>query len=244
MAFRSISTTATPAAPLVITPPAGIVNDDILVFWCILDSNTPGTVTYPTGFAALTGTPINVTADGGFLYVATKKAASEAGNYTWSDTSARAAIGGVGAWSGRDPTLYLHKSSVGSSSANNNSPWNITSASYSSNTTGTCDILFIAWSDNKTSGTVTQAAPGGYTIRGSALSDGTFFNTNLSSADAVASGATGALTGTGTQVGQQAGWACASIALLDGGGGGSTVGRLVGGTLCGGVLVGGLLTGI
>ena len=39
-------------------------------------------------------------------------------------------------------------------------------------------------------------------------------------------------------------WASIGLDIVAAGGGGSTVGRLVGGTLCGGVLVGGLLTGL
>lgn len=221
MAFRSISTNATPAHPLVITPPSGLANDDILVAWAIVDNQNAATYTL-TGFTTLTGMPINLASaggtDGGGMWVGYKKAASESGNYSISNTLSATMNGGIACWSGRDTTLFLHRSSVGSNNTANNSPWTGTTAAYSSNTTGLCDQLFIMFSDSKTGGTVTNTPPSGFTTRANV--DASFFNSFIASQDAVASGATGVLSGIGTQAAAQSGWACASIALLDGGGGG------------------------
>lgn len=223
MAYRSIATTATPAHPLVIAAPAGIVNDDTLVLWVVLDDQNVHTFTPPAGFTALTGFPLQLNSvggtDGGGMYVATKKAASESGSYSTSNSGAIAMTGGIVCLSGRDTVSYLHRSSVGSNNTANNSAWNITSAAFGSVTSGVCDLVFIGMSDNKTSGTVAHTAPSGHTTRAN-VSDAGFHNSFCSTQDGVASGATGALTGIGTQAAQQSGWACASIALL--GGGGST----------------------
>lgn len=222
MAYRSIASTATPAHPLVIAAPAGIVDGDILVLWVVVDNQNAITYTPPAGFTALTGFPLSLNngggTDGGGMYVAYKKASSESGTYSTSNNLTEAMNGGIVCVSARDAAGFLHRSSIGTNNTANNSPWNITSAAFGTVTAGLCDVVFIGWSDNKTTGAVTHAGPAGHTKRADVNSG--FYNSFCSTQDAVASGATGALTGTGTQASQQAGWACACIALLDDGGGG------------------------
>jgi len=212
MAFRSISTNATPATSLVVTPPSGIVDGDILVAWAQSDSSS-GTCTFPAGFSVLTGTPLTTTIDGASFFCATKKAASESGNYTL--TGSVNIIGGVAAFSGRHATLYLHRSSVGSGNTFDASPWDLISAAFPTPVSvPDCDLIFIGGSDSNGVGTVVHTAPSGLTNRADINAGaGTFFATFLASQNAVASGVTGAMTGVGTAAGAQAGYACVAIAL-------------------------------
>lgn len=107
IAFRS-QTSAVFAQPGsgVVTAPAGIQNGDLLVLAVFIGCNDPAppaTPTPPTGFTAptvTTGTAFPIEVDSGFagaLYVWTKEASSESGNYTYTYSTAQAGIG-VESW--------------------------------------------------------------------------------------------------------------------------------------------------
>lgn len=245
MGYRSISTVTTPAIPLAIPAPAGIQNDDILILWVVVDDQNVISYTPPAGFTAFSGFPLQLNSsggtDGGGMWAGYKKAASESGSYSITNSGSDTMNGGIVCISGCDPSAFLHRSSIGTNNTANASPWTMTTAAFSSNTSATCTFVYLGMSDNKPSGTVTHAAPSGMTKQAD-VSDGTFSNSFCATQDSVASGETGARSAVGTGGGLASGWACVCIALASTGGG-STVGRLVGGTLCGGVLVGGLLIG-
>jgi hypothetical protein len=218
MAFRSISTQPTPGNPTItVTPPAGIVNGDILVAWFVSDAASTG-VQWSSGFTEVTGSPLTSSKDGQTLRAATKKANSESGNYTFGNAAGDgvACIGGVACFSNRDGTLYLHKIATGANSTANTSPWTITSGTFSGgNTTGICDIILIAGSDTGDGGGtgVTHSTSSGFTKQAD-ISDLHFLHTCFETKDDVAAGETGAYSLTGTLGGQTSGWDIFAIALL------------------------------
>lgn len=216
MAYRSSSTNAVPALSCSVTPPAGIVDGDILIGWLSSDSAVTGSVALPAGFTAFTGLPVSSDLDGMAFTAGYKKAASESGNYVFTDT--HNIVAGVICMSGEDASLYLHKQSIGSAGAPGDpTQWDIISAAFASNTTGTCDIVFIGVSDSNVSTAVqamTQTEPAGLTKRAT-IDNGTFFTGFVATKDGAASGETGAYTAHGDQVGATAGFACAAVALLN-----------------------------
>lgn len=212
MAFRSISSNNVPSSTLSVTPPAGIQNGDVLVMWTTSDDSA-GTLTFPAGFTKLTGSPRSSTIDGMTLEAAWKIAASESGSYQVS--SSTPVIGAVACFSGIDTGTLPYRQSNGQSSVNNDSPWSMTTAAFSSNTDVTCDLVFIGASDGP--GTPVHSGPSGYTIRADIASG--IIAGALSSQDAVASGVTGADSMIGTDAGHAAGWGAFHIALKNSGGG-------------------------
>lgn len=86
VAFRSVSsTTYTSRTNTTVAAPAGLANNDILVLHIFVGaSGTAPTVTPPSGFTAVTGSPKAIS-DGGFaanVYVFWKRASGESGSYT------------------------------------------------------------------------------------------------------------------------------------------------------------------
>lgn len=70
--------------------PAGIVDGDRLILVLVAGTSSPPTVTFPSGFSAVTGSPSRVTV-GGFsvdMHVAQKTAASESGSYNCTHDTA------------------------------------------------------------------------------------------------------------------------------------------------------------
>jgi hypothetical protein len=221
MSFRAAAFVTTPANPISITKPAGTVDDDIVILFAFSDSSStaPG---FPAGFVVFTGLPLTSTLDGSIFSAAYKKAASEGASYSVSGP-ASGTIGGALSFSGRDTTSFLHRVSVGQrtpTSGGDTSPWTFTSAAFSSNTTGECDLVFIGDSDVDGNVDVTHAAPSGYTIPASGDIRSGFFNGFASYKEAAASGVTGSATATGTSAGRSANWMCVHVALLAAGGGG------------------------
>ncbi len=214
MAFRSISTNNVIATNLVVTAPAGIADQDILVAWSLNDA-TSGATTWPSGFTEDTSvSPILLTSfDACTFRYAMKIASGESGNYTI--TGASQIIGGVAAFSGRVQSTTPHKSSAAKSDTGNASPFNINSAAFSSNTTSSADIFLIAVADGATAN-ITFAAPAGYNLDAD-ISEASPFTRQFMFAhqDGVASGASGATTSTGT--GASAAWGVFAVALADGG---------------------------
>ena len=208
MAFRSIAVNETPSSSLVVTKPAGVVSGDVLVAFALNDGNAAN-FSWPSGFTAVTGTPINTTFDGQQLGAAIKIAGgSEPANYTI--TASTTIIGGIAAFSGgADP--QPHRSSATSNDNGNASPWSITSAAFSSNTSVTSDMVIVAGSDTTTSGNVAHSGPTGYTVQADIRSG--FINAMLSTKDSVASGESGVQTATGTLAGASSAWAVFAIAL-------------------------------
>lgn len=226
MAYEAISTnlTAGGGGRTITAATLGTIADgDILVAYAISDS-TSDTVTWPSGFVAVTNSPITTsTTDGGRLHVATKKASGESGNYTI--TGSASIICGILRFSGRDGTGYLHRVKDTSQNTSTASPWTFTAAAFSSNTSATCDIVFIASSDkNSASSPVVYSTPSGFTTRVSMNSG--FFAGVVHTKDAQASGYNGVESWTGTLAGDSADRAIFGIALMEpsGGGGASSWG--------------------
>lgn len=214
MPFRSISTAFDTGNDdhLQVTPPAGLADGDILVAWKILDA-TSDTITWPTGFVALTGTPLTTSVtDGGMLFVAAKRAASESGNYVLD--TANGGIGGVAAFSGIDATTMFDVTpQVGTLTTGTASPW---TSSLSGVTTlnGGCDLIFIVNDDVNGAVDVTHTTPSGFTSRADLNSTtNAFLNTAFFTAVQSAAGATGVISCTGTAAGQAADRAMVLIAL-------------------------------
>lgn len=214
MAFRSISTNNVIATNLVVTAPSGITDGDILVAWSLNDA-TSGATTWPAGFTEDTAvSPILLTSfDACTFRYAMKVASGESGNYTI--TGASSIIGGVAAFSGRVASTTPHRSSAAKSDTGNSSPFNINSASFSSNTTSGADIFLIAVADGATAN-VTFGAPAGYNLDAD-ISEASPFTRQFMFAhkDGVGSGDSGAHTSTGT--GATAAWGVFAVALADGG---------------------------
>lgn len=214
MAFRSVSVNQTAAHPLSVTPPAGIVDGDILVAWSVSDAS-PNSQTFPAGFVQVTGSPLELSVlDGSELAVAIKVASGESGNYSLAGTAN--IIGGVAAFSGRDPSTTPHRVSNTKADSGHASPWTITSAAFGSATGLTCDILFIADSDGLGADAV-HAQPSGYTLDSDFCSATPFAMQGMfAHKDGVASGETGVLAGTGTLAASSAAWSVFAIALAAG----------------------------
>ena len=209
MAYRSISTNNAPATGLVVTPPAGIADGDILVAWSLNDAST-GATTWPAGFAEGTASPLSMSSfDASTFRYALKIASGESGNYTI--TGATAIIGGIAAFSGRTQSTTPHKDSGAISDTGNASPYTITSAAFGSATTATCDIIWIATADG-TGSNQTFTQPSTYTLDADICQTATFERQfAFAHKDGVASGETGALSGSGA--GAAAGWSVFAIAL-------------------------------
>lgn len=218
MAYQAISTNSTPAATLTVTAPASIADGDILIGWVISDNNTM-TCTPPSGFNAITGVPITVTADGMVAYAWVKKAASESGDYVF--TATHQVIGGVARFNGRHATDFLNRSSVAEQDTGQASGSTIASAAYGTVTDAECDIFFLAMPDPTSSADMAISEPTNFTERVEANSG--FYNYAVSTRDAVGSGFDGVTSCVAT--GATFGWAAISIALATAGGGGGASGN-------------------
>lgn len=221
MPHAALSLVTVPAHPLVVPTAAlgTILNDDALVLWVVLDDQNVFTFTPPTGFTAFTGFPLQLPSsggtDGGGMWAGYKKAASESGNYSISNSGSVNGNGGIVRLTGLDAATFLHRQIETPHGSADASPWNITTGAFVAGaTTVPCTVLFIGWSDNAPGGTVIHTAPAGYTKRGD-VSDGAFFNSFVATLDGAASGFTGALTGVGTAAGKTAGWVGLSIAFAE-----------------------------
>lgn len=214
MAFRSISVNATQAATSIVTPPAGIQNNDVLIDFAASD-NSATNFTHPTSFDPVTGTPITCTRDGQRSAAAIKVAASETGNYSIGATDG--ICGGVLALSGRTPSTTPHRSSVANSNALNASPWSITSAAFGTPTTEVCDIVLLVFSDVGAGLDVNHdPASSGLTERADLVdSVSAFINLAVYTADDVPAGATGVYTVTGA-AGSTSGWSAICLAIASG----------------------------
>lgn len=217
MAFRSISTNSSAFDALVVTKPAGVVADDYLIAFKVID-NTGDTFTV-TGFSHITGSPIQTTVDNQQLAVLVRKAdGSEGASFTLQ--SANNGIGGVIAFSSIDTTTQLDVTpSANSSNSANASPWTITATGVTT-VTDSCDLIVIAADDITSSADVVHSTPAGFTSQAD-LNSG-FMNVAVFTGTAGAAGATGNKTLTGTVAAASAGWAAFLIALRPTGGGGSS----------------------
>lgn len=217
MPFRSESHNATPANPQTITAPAGIQNGDLLVAYVVADASTAtDPPLFPAGFSEITGSPLTSTADGQRLYVATKKANNEVGNYTLGAAAGDglSTIGGILCFSNIASVSFVHRVATGSSSTANASPWTITSGSYvGGNTAALCDLLWISASDENGVPPTSTSTPTGFTSRAD-FNDGGFLNLQAFTKDSIAAGDTGVYTSTVTDVGHTGGWGVFVLALL------------------------------
>jgi hypothetical protein len=222
MSFISKSEAVTPVTEtLTITAPTGLTDGRVMV--AALCSDSPiQSLTVPTGFTAVTGSPSSTTVDGQTVFVYTKVCSSESGDYAFTAPAAdvRTVIGGIYVFDNQDASPP-HRVVTASNNSSNASPWTGTTGSFGAgNTTGQCDVIFVMGSDVLSNVDVTHAAPSGYTLQ-SDIRNG-FRNLGVSTKDAVASGFDGVLSGTGTAGGASAGWIVFTIALLNVSGGGAS----------------------
>jgi len=231
MAFRSVASNVTAASSLVVTKPAGAVQDDILIACKVID-NTGDTITWPTGFVGLTGTPITTSSvDGQQFWVAYKIAGgSEPANYTLQ--TANNGIGFIAAYSGRDPVSPIDRQNVNNSGSGAASPWTVSITPGSVTNTG-CDLIVI-WGDDVNGGVdVTHtmpSVPGTFTSRADLNGAGAanFMNCVIGDLENWgSSGAPGVIAGVGTSAGRTADWAVAFIALKPAAGGGAASSLIV-----------------
>lgn len=214
MSYRSIATINSPAHPISVPPPSGIVDTDILIALSTDDTGS-STPSFPAGFTQPTGSPINMTtADANTFAVALKIAASESGNYSLGSTSN--ICGGVIAVSGREQFVTPHRFSATTHDSFVASPWSMTSSAFPTVTTKTCDIIYIAVSDGLAADAV-HTAPAGYTLDADITDATGFWQFMVAHKDGVAAGETGVLTGVGTLAANSASWAVYVIALADAG---------------------------
>jgi hypothetical protein len=105
LAFRAATQTinSTAGTSCVNTPPAGLADNDILIFAICTKENT-SSMNWPSGFTQLEDTLFS----GGELWIAWKRASSESGNYTASWTTTSKSVGILyaisGALTSADPT--------------------------------------------------------------------------------------------------------------------------------------------
>lgn len=230
MAFRSAAKNDTAGTAGVVTKPAGTIDGDILVAWCITDSAS-GTVTWPGGFTETSVTPLRTsTTDASSLFVATKVASGEGASY--SITLSSAGKRGMAAFSGRDTVSPINKISGVTRTTATATPWPENSAAFGSVTTATCDIAMIVDDDIEGAvvGPVIHTPPAGFTTQ-IENNGADIFQGVLYTKDDAASGETGSYTGTGTlagSAGADRSIVVIALAAAAGGGGGGAVGTTPG----------------
>lgn len=210
--FRSLtSTTYASRTNTVLTAPAGLADDDILIAAIFVGANPSApAVTPPAGFTLL-GTATSVTDPSSFngkLQIYWKRAASESGSYTFTHSSANSQ-GVLHAYSG----CATSGSPVDASSSNSGN--NNTTTATGVTTTAANDMLVLLAHDWTASGNVTPAS--GFTKR---------FDSLIQTSDAIqaSAGASGNKTFTnGNPTSTAYMWAAWLVALkADPGGSGAT----------------------
>ncbi|HTG26113.1 MAG TPA: hypothetical protein VK681_39310 [Reyranella sp.] len=199
MPYRSFDAQLTAASNPICNKPPGTSIDDILTAVLPCDNGGAGTVTGPAGWSHVTGSPLNSGSDGQTLFVMQKKAGgAEPSTYQFTNNQGDPMRLWILAHSGEDPAAFLHRVSALVSSTTFNSTWNMLSAAFGSVTTAICDLIFIGSNDTATGGTLTHTPPGGFTEKVDD-SDAGKLDVEIAIQDSVGAGATGSLTGTGSQ---------------------------------------------
>jgi hypothetical protein len=223
MAYKNSWTNNTPASPCTvnITPAAG----DIEVGAAITDS-AGDTCTLPTGWTAVTGTPLQSTADGMTLFAFSRKSSAES-SVVYDAT--HDSIGNAASFDGRDQTTWLDVTPVTFANSANGTTMdiNITPA------TDGCDLVFVAALDDGNSNstftfTTTAGTTGAWTTR--VDQNNGFLNLAIGTCTQVTAGAITARCTTSDSGGR-----CGVLFALRpaaGGGGGSTRPLIVPAILC------------
>jgi hypothetical protein len=218
MAYKSQSSAGPTAATLTIPAPSPAISvGDHLTIWVLTD-NQNEVFTPPSGFTAVSGTPITDTADSQTLGVWTKIADSTdaaAANFVVS-TSLQEMIGGMIVHSGRHATTPLHRSAHAIQNTAQASPWTMSTSFSSATSVAGCDIVAIAGSDVTGGGDVVHSSST-LTIRHDKTDTG-FMNGAAGTLDNVASGDTGSQSIVGTLASITSGWGYVILALAPSGG--------------------------
>lgn len=213
MTYRSsaIAKSSVNVSSLVVTAPAGVATNDVVVGGCTRDGGT-GTITLPTGFTQLASSPLASTLDGEIGAAGYKvESGTPPANYTFTFSVANDCVAALSAHSSIDNATPLNQSSGAANSSSNASPMNVNATGFT--TTQTCDLIYLCMPDWNTSGTArSYTAPTGFTLRQSDASTN-FSTMALCTRDAVAAGATGTITGVATSAGNSGGWMTFLIAL-------------------------------
>ena len=223
MAYVSQST-SNGAVTMTVTPPSSIVDGNTLVAFACTDSQSES-ISPPSGFSVPDGNGLlNCTADGMTLWVWSKIAASESGNYVFT-TAVQEMYGGVLNFSGRDGTTPIHRSSrnIQNTAQTLSGGTNVASAAFSSNTTiAGCDMCLIVGIDVTSGGQPTYTGPTNFTKRTDQTDTG-FINVASFTRDNVGTGQAGTDSVSVSRGSGTAGWAAFMIAIAPSGGGGSSI---------------------
>ena len=191
MAYRdSTSNSASAASSVVVTAPAGIQNDDILIAVVQWGGNEDQTITWPSGFTQLTTS--NGANNASTFATAWKRASSESGNYTIQAQATDFGAAAISVYSGRHTT----NAPVAATPSVDNTQ---TASPRSCPTTGITavegdDIVYCLCQVDG-SADWAHTPPTNYTER-EEVGPGSWVDVSLSDRENVSAGATGTLTGT------------------------------------------------
>jgi hypothetical protein len=199
MAYRSSNQNSANATSVVVTAPAGIADNDILVIALQSGGNEDQVVTWPSGFTELSTS--NMANNSSTVACAWKRASGESGNYTVSTTTGDYKAAAMAAYSGRDtvsaPAVVATINNTSSISPRSCDATGVTAVQGD-------DIVYFLCQNNGGI-TFTHSPPTNYTERVEAT-PGSWVSLSLSDRENVSVGATGTLTGTLTQAGESTGF--------------------------------------
>lgn len=197
MALRGFGTAiSTPTSSPSVSYPASVASGDTLRAFFTADG-TGTTMTAPSGWTMLTGTHVQVSADGQRGWTFERQAGGSEPS-AQSFTSSGSVVGVMGAWTNRDSTTPTHQSSTSTSNTSGLSP---ATGAYGSATTVECDeVLFFFGDDGDVA--LTWTAPTGFTKQVQIQGAGNnFYQMCVCTRDAQAAGATGSYTASRTGFG-------------------------------------------
>lgn len=204
-----------------VTAPSGIVDGNILVFGLRIGGSSGGpTATPPTGFAAPTGIPIAWTGSGigdswgNRIYLWTKKAASESGNYTATHSSGNTT---AFMWriSGADQTTWVDQNPTTLSSNGGGTGGTVIGPAPTQ--TPTVDGCALLWFGESWDAFGAASPTSGWTERRNVTTEGSYIQDIVQGTAA----ATGGISVTSTQ-GDDRPEGCAMLCIRAAAGGGAT----------------------
>lgn len=188
-----------------VTAPSGIADGDILVYGLKVGEASGGpTATAPTGFAAPTGIPLAWTGSGigdswgNRIYLWTKKAASESGNYTATHSSAYST---AFMWriSGGDQTTWVDQDPTSQSTNGGVDPPNAGDVLTAPTQTPTVDGCAVLWYGESWDAFGAATPSSGFTERRNVTTEGTYVQDLIQTSAAATGGVAVTCAQTGTR---------------------------------------------
>lgn len=181
-----------------ITAPGGILAGDILIISAVNGNGASQTITWPSGFTAVTsnvGTSSNTSKTMGFAWK--KSTGSEPGSYAVSFSASDFGCAAISIYRGCDPTTPINVFSAGHVLASTQ-PSHADASSISTTIDG-CMLVWAGgcWDIGAGNGITSMGSPSGYTSRQAPITSPTFSNLNLADFLQSSHGATGTVTGAG-----------------------------------------------